>query len=256
MPGIPARGIDVWMKHNARPDASFRLICLPPSGVGASLFQSWYRYLPPQIDVCAIQLPGREDRFREPPYKDLKTLVHELGEVLRSCFDRPFAFYGHSMGAIIAFELARELRRLTIPGPAHFFAAAYRAPHLPSREAPIRALPDGEFFAELSRRYKAMPDEVLESQELMELLIIPLRADFTMLEEWSFADEPPLNCPLTTFGGLTDESVTGDELAAWSSQTRSTFDRSMLPGGHFFARDSCQLLLQKISNRLAPYLRT
>ena len=250
----PQRETGSWLQRSLNRNASFRLFCFPPSGVGSSLFQTWHRYLTQEIEVCAIQLPGRETRFREAPYENLASLVDRLVEVLPAYFDLPFAFYGHSMGAILSFELVRKLRRLNIAGPAHLFVAAYRAPHLSAREKPIHKLPDGEFLAELSRRYEAIPQELLESSELLELFLPPLRADFTMLEEWDFSEEALLDCPLSAFGGLQDQSVTRDELVAWGTRTSSTFDLTMLPGGHLFVRNSYPLLLRAISNKLDGFL--
>jgi len=164
--------------------------------------------------------------------------------------DLPFAFYGHSMGAILSFEVARELRRLDAPGPGHLFVGAYRAPQLVVNDEAIHRWPDREFLAEMSRRYQSMPAEILESSELAELFLIPLRADVTMLETWRYTNEAPLDCPLTVFGGLHDGSVTRDELLAWRSQTTSTFNLSMLPGGHLFVRESYELLLKAIAKLL------
>jgi medium-chain acyl-[acyl-carrier-protein] hydrolase len=123
------------------------------------------------------------------------------------------------------------------------------------REHPIQQLPDDEFLAELSRRYNAMPQEVLENRELVELFLPPLRADLKLLENWSYQEDAPLECPVSAFGGLQDPSVERDELAAWDRQTRSTFRLLMLPGGHLFVKDASPPLLQVISNSLRPYLR-
>jgi medium-chain acyl-[acyl-carrier-protein] hydrolase len=242
--------IDVWLQHRPNPNASFRLFCFPPSGVGASLFRRWYRYLPREIDVFAVQLPGRETRLREAPYVNLSSAAHTLAKIMTQYSDLPFACYGHSMGAILAFEVARELRNLGSPGPSHLFVGACPAPQLPRRQKPIRSLPDGEFLAELSRRYGAIPEEVMESSELAQLFLVPLRADFTMLEEWGFVKKEPLDCPITAFGGLQDQSVTREEIAAWTMQTHSTFSLSMLPGGHLFVRESYQSLLKAMVHRL------
>jgi medium-chain acyl-[acyl-carrier-protein] hydrolase len=157
------------------------------------------------------------------------------------------------MGAILAFEVARELRDLGSPGPSHLFVGACPAPHLPRRQKPIGGLPDKEFLAEMSRRYGAIAQEVLESSELQELFLTPLRADYAMLEEWTFVNKEPLDCPITAFGGLHDQSVSREEIAAWKMQTHSTFSLSMLPGGHLFVRESYESLLKTMVHRLQRF---
>lgn len=217
------------------------------------MYQRWQRYAPDEIEVVGVQLPGRESRFSEAPYTNMLSLVHKLTEVLQPHLDLPYAFYGHSMGAILSFELARELCRQELAGPTHLFVGAYRAPQLPRTEAPVHSLPDKEFLTDVSRRYQSLPDEILESPELAEIFIGPLRADVTMLETWNFTNSAPLECPLTVFGGLQDQSVTKDELMAWRAQTNSAFNLSMIPGGHLFARESYQQLLKAITNALEHY---
>ena len=243
-----------WLQRRPNGHATLRLFCFPPSGAGASLYQRWQRHAPREIEVVGVQLPGHETRFNEDPCVDMLSLARQLTEILRPHCDLPFAFYGHSMGAILSFEIVRELRRLKLPGPDHLFVGAYRAPQLPVNEDPIHRWADREFLAEVSRRYQSMPDEILESSELAELFLIPLRADVTMLETWRFTNEAPLDCPLTVFGGLQDRSVTRDELLAWREQTTSSFNLSMLPGGHLFVRESFELLLKAIANLLTPLL--
>jgi len=249
---FPARAeTDVWLHHKPNPNASFRLFCFPPSGVGASLFHRWSRYLPREIDVFAVQLPGRETRLTETPCASIFSAAQKLAEIIATYSDLPFACYGHSMGGLLAFEVIRELRELGSGGPSHLFVGACPAPHLPRRHQPIRNLPDREFLVELSRRYGGIPQEVMESSELMELFLVPLRADFTMLEQWSFVEKELVDCPITAFGGFQDQSVTMEEIGAWKMQTNSTFSLSMLPGGHLFVRESYQSLLKAIAPKLS-----
>ena len=243
---------DNWLQRRPNGQAALRLFCFPSSGAGASLFQIWQRHVPREIEVVGIQLPGREIRFNEEPYVDMLSLARKLVEVLSPYMDLPFAFYGHSMGSILSFEIVRELRRRGLPGPTHLFVGAYRAPQIPRDEKQIHRLGDKEMLAEVSRRYQSLPDEILESSELAELFLVPLRADVTMLETWRFTEDTPLDCPLTVFGGLQDGSVTRDQLLAWREHTTSEFNLSMLPGGHLFVRESYQLLLKAITNILAP----
>src|SRR5262249_1482612 len=161
----------------------------------------------------------REGRFMEPAYADLPALVGALVLAIAPLLDVPFAFFGHSMGAFIAFELARELRRTSRPLPVHLFVAAARAPHLPDRDTPYRSLADEEFVARL-KRLNGFPTAVLETPELLDIILPTLRSDITLCERYAHQSEKPLDCPITAFGGRSDGKVRVGELAAWRALTR------------------------------------
>ena len=220
-----------------------RVFCLPYAGGGAAIYQPWTRLAPPALQVAAIQLPGREHRLAEPAYSDVHALVPPLLDGIRTHLDRPFAIFGHSMGALIAFELARELRRRGMPQPVRLFVSAHRAPHLPDRRPPIHALPGAEFWPAL-RKLGGTPDEVLEHHELMALVEPMLRADFKLCETYAFREEPPLEIPLSVFGGSEDPGVGRDELEAWSEVTRAPVNVEMFPGDHYYLHHSHQLVLR------------
>ena len=245
---------DAWVTcPKPNPQARLRLFCFPYAGGAASLFRTWSEELPSEVEVCPVQLPGRESRFREACYTRLMPLVHALGEVIRPYLTLPFAFFGHSMGAIISFELARYLRRQNAPLPDHLFVSAHRAPHLPDPKAPIYALPDPQFVEGL-RLLNGMPSKMLENAELMELVLPLLRADFAIAETYAYTDETPLPCPITAFGGLADGEVSHEEVAAWRTETLSNFTMRMLPGDHFFLLKQRSMLLQAISEDVAKML--
>jgi medium-chain acyl-[acyl-carrier-protein] hydrolase len=225
---------DVWIKRSGRdPKAYLRLFCFPYAGGGASIFRTWPERLPSDIEVCAIQLPGREDRFRETPFVRFPALIDALAEVLYPYMDFPFAFFGHSLGALISFELTRRLRRQKAPCPLHLFVSGCRAPQIPNPDPPIHQLPDVEFIEELGR-FNGTPKAVLDNPELMEVFLPLLRSDIGLYETYAYHNEAPLDYPITAFGGLEDEEVSRDELAAWNSQTRSRFNMQIFPGDHFF----------------------
>jgi medium-chain acyl-[acyl-carrier-protein] hydrolase len=248
------RAFDAWVTcPSPKPQARLRLFCFPYAGGSASLFRTWADDLPPEVEVCPIQLPGRESRFREPCYTRLLPLVQTLGEVLWPYLTLPFAFLGHSMGALISFELTRYLRRRAGPLPAHLFVSAHRAPQLPDRQPPIHDLPDAVFLEEL-RRLNGISSEVLENAELMELLFPLLRADFAVAETYEYQEDSPLPCPISAFGGLEDEEVNQDEVAAWREQTRTTFTSHMTPGDHFFLFKHRATLLPLIAQELVQIL--
>lgn len=215
------------------PSATIRLFCFPYSGAAASIYYPWADLLPPSIEVCPVQLPGHGTRLREPLATRLSPQVEALAAGLAPAFDRPFAFFGHSMGALLSFELARYLRRLGRPAPLHLFVSGHGAPHLPDRNPPLHALPDDQFVARL-RELNGTPEEVLRHQELLQLLIPVLRADFAVCETYVYQPEPPLDCPISAYGGLGDGYVNREELAAWQAQTTGRFSVRMFPGDHFY----------------------
>lgn len=231
-----------------RPDARLRLFCLPHAGGGASTYYPWTRRMPADIEVCPVQLPGRETRVKEEPLTQLPALVHEMAPALLPHLDRPFALFGHSMGALLGFELTRHLREKDIR-PVHLFASAHRAPHLPDREPPVHKLPEPEFLEEL-RRLNGTPEEVLQDDELREIVVPVLRADFEVCETYTYQASEPLDCPITALGGLADDSVNRAELEAWGQHTRSSFSARMFPGDHFYLNSARPFLLQIVAREL------
>ena len=176
----------------------------------------------------------------------MDALVGPLADAVLPGLDRPFAIFGHSMGALIGFELARRLRRLGAPEPVHLFFSARRAPHVPDPRPPLHTLPDHDLVAQLTQRYNGMPRAVLESPELLRMFVPVIRADLTLTETYDYRPEEPLACPISAFGGLDDGAVTRDDLSAWGDQTRGSFTLRMLPGGHFFLQTLRKRLLSAI----------
>jgi medium-chain acyl-[acyl-carrier-protein] hydrolase len=168
--------------------------------------------------------------------------------VLQPYLDLPFAFFGHSMGALISFEVARQLRRQGT-SPVHLFISGRRAPQIPDRHPRMYMLPDSEFLEEL-RQLNGTSDVVLNNPELMQLLLPTLRSDFAMCGTYTYVNEPPFDCPISVFGGLEDTTETRDQLEGWKTQTCSYFTLQMLPGDHFFLRTSQQILLDQIVHQL------
>lgn len=245
---------DPWISQPRRDHrARLRLFCFPYAGGGASLFRTWPQELGPEIELCAVQLPGRENRLGESLYTRLAPLVEAAAEALRPYLDLPFAFFGHSMGALISFELARCLRDQGQGGPFHLCLSGCRAAQLPDPGPPIHELPEGEFVAEL-RRLSGTPNAVLEHAELMQLLMPVLRADFAVCETYLYQPGDPLSCGISAFGGLGDEDIRPDEIAAWKAQTRGAFTVRMVPGGHLFLHSVPQLILPAVARDLLASL--
>jgi len=227
-----------------------RLVCFPYAGGGVPVFRDWPDGLP-NVEVWVAHLPGRGSRLREAPLTRMLPLVQALARHWPAGSDKPFAFWGHSLGARIAFELVRSLRRQSRPLPAHLLVSACPAPQLPPATPAIHTMPKAAFLAELRRR-NGIPEEVAAQPELMELLLPMLRADFAVYETAVYCSEPPLNIPVSAFGGREDPLVSGDSLEAWSQQTSGPFQMSLFAGDHFYLRTVEQQLLQQIGRILVP----
>lgn len=244
-----------WLfRLRPNPQARVRLFCFHYAGGNASMFRSWLDRLPATIDLCAVQLPGRASRFTEPPCREATRLVQILAHDIRDWLDMPFAVFGHSLGALLSFEFARQLRRQQAPMPRHLFLSARGAPHLPPRTPPIHNLPDDAFMEKLLA-YNGIPDMVLKEQELLQLLLPVVRADFAISETYTWIPEPPLSCPVSVFGGDSDSTVNRDELAAWQTHTSSHYTLRMFPGDHFFLRSAETALIEAIRSDLEHSLR-
>ena len=224
-----------WLARPApRPDAGLRLFCVPHAGGGTAAYAALARILPEWIELAVVRLPGRETRLREEPYGDIASLVGDLAVALRGQLDRPYAVFGHSLGALIGFELLHRLREAGAPDPVRLFASGRRAPQLPEVDPPISHLADDGFIAELQRRYDAIPAAVLAEPDLLAMLLPTLRADYRLVERYAYEARPELPCSLTVFGGASDPRVTAGELRAWHVHAPSSFRLRILPGGHFY----------------------
>ncbi|OUC11712.1 MAG: putative thioesterase [Alkalinema sp. CACIAM 70d] len=236
------------------PQAPLRLFCLPYAGGSALNFRSWVNQLPTTIEVCPIELPGRGLRLQEPAFDQLQPLVQAIGEALLPTLDRPFILFGHSMGGLICFEFARWLRRQGARSPIHLLISGRRAPQI-AATMPLRYnLPEPEFLAAL-HRLNGTPQAILEHPELMKLLLPTLRADFSVVETSVYTPEPPLDCPITVFGGWDDPETSLVGLQAWRVQTQQSFRLELLPGDHFFLHSAQSQLLTLIRQILSPTLK-
>jgi medium-chain acyl-[acyl-carrier-protein] hydrolase len=211
-----------------------RLFCFPHVGSGAAQFRAWADLLPNSVEVCAVRLPGRETRMREPALTRLSDIVAATREAMLPLLDVRFAMFGHSMGALLAFEIARSLAAAGDPVPQHLIVSARRAPYLPEPEAPMHKLDEPRFVAELARRYGPQSTLLLDDPELRALFLPVLRADFEAVETYSYVPGEKLPCPITALGGLDDARATEAELSAWRTLTRSNFTLHRFAGDHFF----------------------
>lgn len=231
------------------PQAQIRLFCFPYAGGGANAFLGWAKGLAPFGEICAIELPGRGRRFQDLPFTEMDPLVNDLTQALQPYLDRPFAFFGHSMGALISFEVARSLISQQEIGPIHLFVSACRAPQIPRQGPALHTLPDPDFLEEL-RRLQGTPESLLRNQEIMEILLPLLRADFGLYDSYRYRSASPLDCSITAFGGQQDPTVERLELEAWQQQTQGDYSLHLLPGDHFFLHTQQFCMIRMIYGEL------
>lgn len=241
-----------WL-YPRRPDsrARVRLFCFPYAGGSDVLFRTWQQNLPKTIEALPIQLPGRGARIKEPPLNRVAPMVQALSQSLRPEMELPFAFFGHSMGGLIAFELARQLKREGGPLPVHLFISARCCPEMASDL--YKSEDSDEELIQLLRTFEGTPREVLENAELMQLMLPVIRADMDICVTYVCDSEPPLRCPITAFGGLQDHTTGRECLEGWQNHTTGRFTLRMFPAGHFFLRAWEKPILETISRELAPH---
>lgn len=244
-----------WLQRLvARPQANARLFCFPYAGAGAAVYRLWSTALPEQLEVIAVQLPGRASRLREPAIASIPALVAALIPELRPHMNLPFAFFGHSMGALLASEVTRELTVSGGPLPKHLVVSGRRPPHVSSPEPLLHQLPDSQFLSEINRRYGGIPPELLQHADVLELLLPSLRADMTAIETFLPSPRMTLPCPISAFGGAEDKLTPREHLEAWRGETSRAFRVRTFPGGHFYLDTCREEVLADLSLTLAPML--
>jgi medium-chain acyl-[acyl-carrier-protein] hydrolase len=237
-----------FMCRKPNADPKVRLFCLPFAGGGASAYHGWPQAFPEDMEIRAVQLPGREWRMREPRFTSAVALAQAIADALDPYLDRPFALFGYSMGALLAFETARALRRRGRRLPAHLFLAAMRAPHVPSIVPPLARLPQDQLLREVRRYYQPPEDTFIP--ELLELFLPVLRDDMALVDDYAYYAEPPLSCAIDAYAGANDRSTTVEAATRWCDQSIGPFALTVFPGGHFFLHDALPELQRKVAGRL------
>ena len=246
-----------WLIRQApRQAPSARLFCFHPAGLSASVFRGWSDILPTDFEVVAVQLPGRGSRFNEPPITSIPTLSEHVVCALAGHLDAPFALFGHSMGAVLAAEVARLLLSRRLPQPSRLIVSARRPSHVPDPLPPLSKLPNGEFIAEINRRYGGIPAELLSDPEILKLFLPCLRADISALESFRTDGSPRLECPISAYGGADDPLTPRAHLNAWGELTNAAFDVRIFPGGHFYLDQQRGMLLAEVSATLRHMIGT
>jgi medium-chain acyl-[acyl-carrier-protein] hydrolase len=231
------------------PDAGLRLVCLPYSGGRAAAFRGLAAQLPGDVELCAIELPGHGRRLPEVPFTRLGPLAEQVTDVLAERVRQPFVLLGYSMGALLGFEVTRELARRGWPGPSALFVAAANAPHLPLAGPPVHDLPQTALVERLVL-LDGSRNALLQNEELVDVMLPVLRADLAITETYAYQPGQPLGCPVAAFGGSADPSVPRPGLEAWRDQTTGDFSVTILAGGHFFLHSSRALFAQALTAEL------
>ena len=231
------------------------LLCLPYSGASAMVYSRWRRKLPAWLHVQPVELPGRGARFAEPLHTDIRALAIQLAKELRLSLQAPYAVFGHSMGALLACELAHALRSLGCPEPVALFASGTAAPTMRAEYDRDLAVPktDPQLIQQL-RTLNGTSEEILANEELMNMTLPILRADFLLCGGFRPVERPLLNCPVHVLGGKTDKATT-EQLIGWSRETRGSFSLDMLAGGHFFIHEQEAKVLRVIKDQLGIHHR-
>ena len=237
---VDAEGSAPWLQ----------LVCFPHAGAGSGLFRAWPQQLPKGVEVVCPILPGRDARAGEAPLIDMAILAGDVADQLEGLLKAPYAIYGHSLGAFIAFDLTHELARRGAPGPMRLFASGQRGPSLPYPAAPNYLLEDQALLDAVRRRHNAIPEAVLADLGMRAYLVRLLRADFTLVEAYRYVATLPLDCPITVLGGRDDPMITRAQLDLWARETRAGCEVVTIAGGHFYPQTHAAETLAAISARL------
>ncbi len=244
----------IWFPFNQQATkARLNLFCFPYAAGNPVIFRPWQTLFPEEIEVFPVHLPGRGMRITEPLYIKIDELIPELAKAMLPYLTKPFLFFGHSMGALVSFELARYLQAHYQLQPTHLVVSAFRAPQLPAPRPPIYHLPEQAFLDEVIK-LNGMPQEILQNKEYLELFLPILRADFQLCETYQYRPSLRLQCPITVLGGKEDERVPLEVLQPWSKQTSSVCRVELIDGDHFYLHKEEQTLLRLLKKICQSYL--
>lgn len=231
-----------------------RLFCFPYAGGSSTIFHNWQKLFPFSIQVCPVNLPGRGNRFAEELRTDFFSLVKEIKDGIAPFFDYPFVFFGHSMGGILAFELARLLRRLGLPQPAKLFISGCGAAQISYDKPREYDLSENGIIKDL-KNLKGTPAIIFENEELLQVMLPIIRADYKVCQAYIYYRESPLDIPLVAIGGREDDAVPKSQILSWREQTRLKFKSYFIDGDHFFCHTHEEELTQILIRELYQFIR-
>jgi len=245
-----------WLRRLRRAEHTcLSLVCFPYAGGGIGAYSSWIQELSSRIEVWFADLPGRGGRILESPAAAFPEIVASVSRAIGQSLDGEFVFFGHSLGALLSFEVARHLRARGKTLPVHLLVSAAQAPQIPWKYPETYNLPEDEFLRELNRRYQGIPQAIAAEPEVLRLLLPALRADVELVETYRYTGDAPLPCPITAFGGSADTMVSREALAAWRLQTAAGFRLGILPGNHFLLQTARARLLEEVRIELEGILQ-
>lgn len=233
--------------------ARLQLICFPHAGAGAAAFSPWIEQLPPHIAVLAVEPPGRGARVGEAPRRRMADMAEPLASAIAPYLDRPYVFYGHSLGGLVAFEVASILQQRGAVPPSRLLLGAARSPDRAHRGPALHTLPRDLFIREL-RRMQGTPEGILRDPEMMDLALPALQADFEIIETYHALRGTPLDCPITVYHGLCDRLVADTDVAGWQVYSRRSFRLERVDAGHFFLHEP--VFLERFRSELLEVART
>ncbi len=228
-----------------------RLFCMPYAGGGAAPYRQWHRSLPDDVEVFVAQLPGHEGRFREPLLTSIHAMVDAVRPAVEAASDLPFALFGHSMGALIAFELASALEHRGVRSPERLFVSARRPPDVPEPDAPVHGLPEAQFLDALQRRYGAIPEAIRQERELLDLLLPVVRADIEAVETYVPSAGARVRCPMDVYGGTEDRHPHPAQLQGWERVSDQSVRVRVFAGDHFFINQQRDAITADLAARWA-----
>lgn len=244
---------DTWFVRQKRKVLPrLRLFCFPYAGGGASVFRNWAAELGTDIELAALQLPGREGRMGEAARSDMLALSREVAEAMQPHVDTPYVICGHSMGALLAYTVCLALRQGGETLPERLIVSAARPPHIPEA-APLHHLSDEEFKNAL-RRFSGTPEAILDNEELMEIFLPMLRADFALEETYCHAPADALPMPITAISGIYDREVCPEDMTLWAGYSTGGFEQHRIEGGHFFINDQQKETVGIVRASIAKHL--
>jgi medium-chain acyl-[acyl-carrier-protein] hydrolase len=243
------RSTSQWFISTDKPgiETRLRIFCFPYSGGGVSIFYDWSKHFPQDISIMALQLPGHESRMAEELVSDLNLLIDKLVVAITPYLDKPYIFFGHSLGALISFELTHRLKKMNVYLPKCLIVSGRAAPHTPSKNGIIHNLPNHEFIAKL-KEYNGLPEIILHNQELLDLFLPIIRADFKLSESYLHMKYEPLPVPIIALAGKNDYNVIIENVALWMEHTTKSFKKYLLPGDHFFIKTHLREVLNIIQD--------
>ena len=240
-----------WFTHyNQSKSADYRLFTFPFSGAGSVIYQPWVKgFNVANLQVVGVQLPGREARLHEPALLNLELLIEQLSTAILPYTDKPYSFFGHSLGGLVAFELCRALRKLGANLPENLFVSAFRAPDMINPNPILHRLSDSD-LTEKMRAYGGTAEAIISNADLMAILLPIIRADFTIFENYHYLIEPPLDLPITALSGRFDSVVKSSYMKDWCLQTSQTFEHLTFEGDHFFLSKNQQKIIDMLKCKI------